>query len=209
MGVFQFDSSFMRIMDKISRYVLLNILLLFTCIPVITAGAGFSAVYYSFMRWIEVKDDRVLHNFFAGLRQGWRPATLGWLGLMGITVFYILDFKLLMHMPSPWKYVIGCVAGFTAVCVLITAFYYFAVAAKVQARVSKLLVISFSGGMRCLVHTLALAMLWAIEIFAFTFSPKLIPIWVICGFSLFARIRTQIILWVFQKIKVVDKRRGE
>lgn len=207
MGIFQFDSGFMKVMDKISRIVTVNILFLFTCIPVITIGIAFEAMYYTLMKWAGEKDDRVLHNYLEGIKQGWLRATAGWVLLVGCVIFMTTEFRIIGEMPSPLNYVFWCVAGFTAVCVGVTGLYYFAVSARVKAPVGKLITISFAGGMRCLFHTLALVMLLAIETFAVTFSVKLVPIWVVFGFVGFGWIQSTIYLWVFEKIGIYKPQR--
>ena len=207
MGIFQYDSSFMKIMDKISRIVMLNILFLFTCIPVITVGIGLEAMYYSIMKWKAEKDDRVFHNYIEGIKHGWLKATVGWILTVICALFLVVEFQIIGKMPSPVRYVFVCVAGFTTVCVAVTVLYYFAVTAWVKASVGKLITISFAGGMRCLLHTFALVLLLLIEIFAVSFSVKLIPIWVIFGFAAFGWLQGTIYLWVFEKIGIYKPER--
>lgn len=61
--------------------------------------------------------------------------------------------------------------------------------------------------MNCLLYTLLLTLLLGIEIFAFTLTVKLLPIWITVGFAGFGYIQAQIYLWVFEKIGVVKRNR--
>lgn len=202
MGIFQYDSGFMKIMDKISKIIIVNILFLFTCLPVFTIGIGLEAMYGTLMKWILEKDDRVFHNYIQEIRKGWLKATAGWMLLLVIAVILFGEFQVIGKMPVPWNFVAGCIAGFTAVCAAVTGLYYFPVAARVKDSVWKLVIISFAGGMRCLLHTVLLVLIALLELFAFTFSIRLLPIWIICGFAAVGWIQAHVYLWVFEKIDI-------
>lgn len=203
--MFRFDSGFMKIMDNIGKFVILNIVFLFSCIPVLSVGVAIEGMYYSLFKWIAEKDDRVFYNYVKGIKRKWKQSLFGEFLVLAVTFVFVLEFKGISLMPEPWRYLLSYIAGFTALCVGIIVFYYFQVLSRIDAPVWKVISVSFAGGTRCLLHTVALGMLTFLEVFALTFSVYLVPVWIVCGFAVFAWIRAHIFLWVFEKIRIYKK----
>ncbi|MCD7735735.1 MAG: DUF624 domain-containing protein [Lachnospiraceae bacterium] len=195
----------MQYMDKAGRVVLLNIMFLFSCLPIVTFGMAVEGMYFAIFQWVIRKDDRVFHNYVEGIRRRWKVSLAGWLLCLAAAAFFLIEFQAIGEMLFPWNYVCGCVAALTAFCIAVTALYYFAVAAFTDVTIRNLVVISFAGGMKCLLYTLLLLVLWIAEIFLCSISVWLVPLWVTCGFALFAWARSFIFLRVFQKIELYRK----
>lgn len=207
MNWLQYDSGFMKVMDKISKIAIVNILFLFTCIPVFTIGMALEGMYGSLIKWIWEKDDRVFHNYIQSIREGWGKAEIGFGILVGIAGVLVMEIKIAGSMPVAGKYICTWIACVTGICVFITGLYYFPLVTMGKRKVYELITISFAGGVKCLLYTLLLTLLLGIEIFAFTLTVKLLPIWITVGFAGFGYIQAQIYLWVFEKIGVVKRNR--
>ena len=205
MNWLQYDSGFMKVMDKISKLIIVNILFLFTCIPIVTIGIALEAMYGSLIKWIWEKDDRVFHNYIQAIREGWWKAEIGFGILAGVLVFLLTEVKIAAAMPAAGRYISIWIACVTGICVFITGLYYFPLVSIEKRKVYELITISFAGGMKCLLYTVLLTLLLGIEVFAFTLTVKLLPIWITVGFSAFGYIQAQIYLWVFEKIGVVKR----
>lgn len=76
------DNPVFAFMGKLGDVVLLNVIWLVCCLPVVTAGASVTALFYTARKIAAGEEYRVRHDFFHSFRANWRQATLFWLGLL-------------------------------------------------------------------------------------------------------------------------------
>ena len=76
------DNPVFAFMGKLGDVVLLNVLWLVCCLPVVTAGASTTALFYTARKIAAGEEYRIWHDFFHSFRANWRQATLFWLGLL-------------------------------------------------------------------------------------------------------------------------------
>lgn len=77
--IFDLDNPFNAIMTKIFDLMLLNILWFLCCIPVITAGASTTALYYVILKMVRNEEGAIMRSFFGALRDNFSqsvPITL-------------------------------------------------------------------------------------------------------------------------------------
>lgn len=77
--IFRWDSPLMRLMMLITNLVCLNVLWLLCCLPVITAGAATTAMYYVVFQYITKQDDSVLRPFFKAFKENFKTLTPIWI----------------------------------------------------------------------------------------------------------------------------------
>lgn len=85
------DSRLVRYGTTLTSLIELNLLWLLCCLPVVTAGAATTAVYYTMYRILTGEDDAVLRPYFRAFRQNFKQATLLWLPLLVIAAVLGLD----------------------------------------------------------------------------------------------------------------------
>ena len=91
--LFQLDSPWVQRFAMLTNLVMLNILWLICCIPVFTAGAATTALYYTVFQYHTQSDDAVLKPFFRSFRNNFKQSTLLLLPLLaalGLVVFDII-----------------------------------------------------------------------------------------------------------------------
>ena len=76
-GFFNYDNPVWRFIGKLGDLVLLNLLWLVCCIPVFTAGAATTAVYYVTLKLVRDEDDSTIKSFFRSFIQNFKQATAG------------------------------------------------------------------------------------------------------------------------------------
>lgn len=76
-NIFSYDSKFMIMLEGIANTILLNVLFLLCCLPVVTIGAAFTALFSGCRALIN--DEACFKAFFRGFRSGFRRSTLAWL----------------------------------------------------------------------------------------------------------------------------------
>ena len=75
-GLFNYDNPVWRFIGKLGDLVLLNLLWLICCIPVFTAGAATTAVYYVTLKLVRDDDGSTIKSFFHSFTQNFKQATV-------------------------------------------------------------------------------------------------------------------------------------
>lgn len=79
------DSRLYRALSLTTELVVLNLVLVLTSLPLVTAGAGLAACVVSCLRIVQGTGGSSLRNYFAAWRRGFLPATIGWLATLALT----------------------------------------------------------------------------------------------------------------------------
>ncbi|MBR4289823.1 MAG: YesL family protein [Oscillospiraceae bacterium] len=88
---FNLNSPWMQRFAMLTNLVMLNILWLICCIPVVTAGAATSALYYTIFQYHTKQDDAVLQPFFRGFRTNFQQSTVLHLPLLAVVILLTFD----------------------------------------------------------------------------------------------------------------------
>ena len=76
-NILSYDSKLIIMLEGVANTMLLNILFLICCIPVVTIGAAFTALFSGCRAMMN--DEPCFRAFFRGFRSGFKRATLVWL----------------------------------------------------------------------------------------------------------------------------------
>jgi len=88
MNLFHPDNPVMRFLSRLFDLILLNLLFIFSCIPVVTIGAALSAMYQVLFKIIDKKDPYIFKGYVKAFKENFKPATLLWIliALIGICI---------------------------------------------------------------------------------------------------------------------------
>ena len=76
---FSLDSPFMRAMSRIADLMILNLLFIFTSIPIFTIGAGFTALYTVCFRLGTDDEGNTAKDYFRAFKENFKQSTLLWI----------------------------------------------------------------------------------------------------------------------------------
>lgn len=79
MKKFDIDSPIMNFLSRVANLLLINIITLILIAPVITAGAAFTAMYYSCLKIRRDEDSGILKAYFHSFKMNFKEATIIWL----------------------------------------------------------------------------------------------------------------------------------
>lgn len=91
-GIFSYDNPIMSAISKITNCILLNMLFLLCCVPVVTAGASFTAMYYTVEKNVKNNRGYVCSSFFTSFKENFKKATQVWLLLLVLELIFLSDF---------------------------------------------------------------------------------------------------------------------
>lgn len=89
------DSKFMIFLTVLCDLALIGILTFVCCIPVITAGAAFTAKDRMCYRVLKGEGTGIVRDFFISFKTNLRQATFIWIMEMAVLLFFVLDVYLL------------------------------------------------------------------------------------------------------------------
>ena len=87
---FSMDNKFFTFMNKVADLCILNIVCLICCIPIVTAGASITAMFFVTMKMVKNEESYIIKSFFKSFRQNFKQATVINL-IMLVTVNRISD----------------------------------------------------------------------------------------------------------------------
>ena len=93
-GIFNYDNPVWRFIGKLGDLIILNILWIVCSIPVFTAGASATAVYYVTLKLVRDEDDSTIRSFFRSFKSNFKQATAIWLILLAAGIVLGFDFWL-------------------------------------------------------------------------------------------------------------------
>ncbi len=84
------DNPLMRFLSRLFDLIILNLLFIFSCIPVITIGAALSAIYQVLFKIIDKKDPYIFKGYIKAFKENFKQATLLWIFvvLIGISISF-------------------------------------------------------------------------------------------------------------------------
>ena len=89
-----------RIFGFLGQLIALNLLWIVCSLPVITAGASTTALYYCTLKLHKDGDIRVFHDFFKRFQQNFNQSTLIWILMTVVAVFLYMDKESVVTLPG-------------------------------------------------------------------------------------------------------------
>ncbi|MBO6206125.1 MAG: DUF624 domain-containing protein [Lachnospiraceae bacterium] len=100
MKIFDIDSPLMRVLGKVTDLVVLNLLTVLMCIPIVTAGASFTAMHYCCLKIVRGHENKISKQFFHSFKDNMRQSTVIWLVFLLLLAFFGGDLYLMYLNPS-------------------------------------------------------------------------------------------------------------
>lgn len=161
MKFFSYDSAFSQLLLKICWACYLNLLWFVCCIPVFTAGASTTALYYTTLKIARGEDVPVGRTFFRAFRENFRQGTVLWLILLAAGALLGGDAYVVYHLRASsagaaavfWTLILAVLIA-AAIVYVIVLMYVFPLTASVTNTNWAMLKNSFFVGVRYLFCTI-------------------------------------------------------
>lgn len=124
------DSPVMRFLNRVADLLILNLLMLICCIPIITAGAAFTAMHYVILKMVRGEEGYLIKGFFKSFAQNFKQATLIWLLMLAMLAVYIGDSLIFRYSTITFPRVMVIMVVAMGVILLLIAMYVFPLLAR-------------------------------------------------------------------------------
>lgn len=122
---FNMDNKFFVFMGKIADLCMLNLLCIICCIPIVTAGASLTALYYVTMKMVRNEEAYIFRSFFRSFKQNFKQATVINIIMLAVAALLYIDTNIAGKMGQPAGKILGMIfAAFTLLYVMILLYVY-------------------------------------------------------------------------------------
>lgn len=183
MSFFNLDSPVMRGLSRMADLIWLNILTLFLCIPVITAGAAFTALNYMTLKIVRDEDCYITKGYFKSFKDNFKQATLMWLIMLVIIGILAGDFRIIAtNGESMPKALIIVIFAMTVIFAMI-GICVFPILSRYDNNIRNTFKNAAIMAIISLPKTLLMLVIWCIPLALMYLMPKLFPIIFCFGIS--------------------------
>lgn len=183
-------SLFDRIFGFLGQLIALNLLWIVCSLPVITAGASTTALFYCTLKLHKDGDIRVVRDFFKSFRQNFKQSTLIWIIMAAVALILYLEKETVFSMPGAMAQIFSYVILAACIPLVLVALYIFPTVAAFENKIMKLISNAFYFAVKHIGYALAVAVITILPMVMTLVDAKLFPvyllIWLLVGFSLTA-----------------------
>ena len=197
------DNPVMEFIAKIFDLVILNLIFIFSCVPIITIGASTSALSYVTLKMVRGEDPYIWRNFWKSFRQNFKQGTLVWIFSILIFIFLGMDFYIINSQNSSLFAVVRILLWIVCAVALSVFLYVFPVISHFVCTTKQALKNALLMTFGHLPYTLMMLALAGLLLFLCSSSSKLFAMIVvlsgICGFSVVSFVYSIMFDRIFQK----------
>ena len=197
------DNPVMEFIAKIFDLVILNLIFIFSCVPIITIGASTSALSYVTLKMVRGEDPYIWRNFWKSFRQNFKQGTLVWIFSILILIFFGMDFYIINSQNTSLFAVVRILLWIVCAVALSVFLYVFPVISHFVCTTKQALKNALLMTFGHLPYTLMMLALAGLLLFLCSSSSKLFAMIVvlsgICGFSVVSFVYSIMFDRIFQK----------
>lgn len=201
---FSMDGSVFRFLSKVADLMVLNLLFLVCCIPIVTAGASFTALAYVTLKMKDQEEGYVWKSFLRSFRQNFRQSTAIWLLLLALAALLWADFRISSVMEGTGGQAVRILAGAGGLVWFMVFLYVFPLQARFYNTIGGILrnalLLALGNFPRTLAMMLVTGAAACITFFnGYTLWYGLL-FWILLGFALLAWLNSHLLYGAFLKI---------
>ena len=122
---FNMDNKFFVFMGKVADLCMLNLLCIACCIPVVTAGASLTALYYVTLKMVRNEEAYIFRSFFKSFKENFKKATIINVIMLIVAVLLYLDTNIAGNMGQTTGKILRMIfAVFTLLYVMVLLYVY-------------------------------------------------------------------------------------
>lgn len=200
-GFFNLDNPVLVFLGKVTDLIVLNILVLVCCIPIVTIGASFTAMYFVLLRIRRNETTYIVKEFLCSFKKNFKDAILLWFIYLLISVVIVLDYYLIFFAGFEFLSLFKVVFFVIVILVIMSMTWGFILLSRYENPLFKTLRYSFYVAVVNPIKTLIMGIMMIIVWSLPWVCPILIPTMLLIGLTLVGYIQTLFFDKVFMKIE--------
>lgn len=188
---FSMDNKFFTFMGRVADLCILNIICLICCIPIVTAGASITAMYYVTLKMVRNEEAYIVRSFFKSFKENFKQATVINLILIVVGVILYLDMHVAKAMPGSAGQIFHVIFAAFAIVYFVLTLYVYPVLARFYNSTGNTIKNALLMSIRHLPYTVVMVMielcpLLLLLVRSFRVQSTLFILFLIMGFGLIA-----------------------
>lgn len=201
MKMFDMDSPLMSGLNKFADLMWLNVLTFLCCIPIVTAGAAFTAMHYICLKIARDEESYITKNFFKSFKTNFKQATIIWLIQLVIALFIFGDLWILYRSGIEFHMIFHVAVILVAAITTLISAFVFPVLAKFDNTLGKIIKNSLVISMVQLPKSVLFVVMNIGAIALAIFVPALIPLYFFFGLAMPAFVFAKLYSKFFEKLE--------
>lgn len=160
-------------MSRVADICILNILCLLCCIPIVTAGASVTAMYYVTLKMVRNEESYIARSFFKSFKENFKQATLINIAALVVGVILLIDLRVSAAMSGT----VGKVLNFIFIAFLLVYFvlilYVYPILARFYNTIRNTVINSLLMALRHLPYTVIMALICACPVIIILYVPSM------------------------------------
>ncbi len=201
--IFNFEGPVFTFLSRLADLFWLNLLYILCCIPVITAGAATTALYYVTLKMAKDEEGYITRSYFKSFKDNFIQATIIWAAFLAVLIVMFLDFRIAnggsmaeVFNSSTVSNVVITAVGVMVILIMMTLTYVFPLLARFDNTVFNTVKNAFLISIRHLPYTVLMIVITAIPVVLIWFSPAMLLL-VLIMFSATAYINSKFLNKIF------------
>ncbi len=198
---FNLDSPLMVFLSKVADLMILNIIMLFLCIPIITAGDAMTAMYYMTIKMVRGEESYIVRGYFKSFKENFKQATIIW--ILALLVFFVLvgDFTIINSGVLSFRKIMTVLLVVVSIIYAFTMLYVFPVLSRFENTVKNTIRNAFLMSILNLPRTILLVIINLLPIALFLLVPQAMPFVILFGFSVPAYLCSTQFVKIFRRFE--------
>lgn len=210
--LFSIDNPVMEFISKIFDLIILNLIFIFSCIPIFTIGSSLSAMSFVCLKMIRGEDPYIWQNFWKSFRQNFKQSTTVWIGTLIIVTLLGMDFYIINSADTTIFAIVRVGLWIVSLYLCSMFLYIFPIISHFVCSTKQAVKNAAMMTMGHLPYTVLLLGMHALILYLCTYSTKTLSLVVvisgICGFSVVAFTSCLIFDRVFRTYEPVETEVG-
>lgn len=189
-------------MGRVADLIILNLLCLLCCIPIVTAGASITAMFYVTLKMVRNEESYIVKSFFKSFKQNFKQATIIHLIMLVTALLLFFDLRIVNQLEGTVGQVLHVIFIAFMLLYLMIFLYIYPVLSKFYNTTRNTFVNSFLMAIRHLPYTILMLVISAIPA-AFLFIPNaavfssVLMLFILLGFATVAYCNSYFFVKIF------------
>ncbi|MBR6397425.1 MAG: YesL family protein [Lachnospiraceae bacterium] len=208
MDFLKIDSPFMKFLGTMADLMILNMLTVLCCVPIVTAGASFTAMHYVLQKLVRGEENYVSRQFFHSFKENFVQSTIIWIGMVVVYGALFVDWRILRMQGDQFPGFLIILLYGAAVIIFLYTLYIFPILARYKNTIRGILKLAFAMTIMgsITLRTLAAGILYIVPFaILLIYGWGSIPILLLMGFTVPGFFRAMMYRGLFNKYETREE----
>lgn len=198
---FNMENPFFQFLSRVADLMILNILFLVTCIPIITIGPAWTALYYTTLKMVRNEESYIVRGYFKSFKENFKQAVLMWLIILAFSIILFLDFNISRSMTGTMASIFLVASTAIGILLAIELLYLFPILSKFDNTIKNTFINAALMSIRHLPQTLIMLVVSIGAVILTLLNGYTLVygmlVWILLGFALVAHINSRLLVKIF------------